>query len=125
MFRERTCIFKLFVKSPQGLRVQKLSLPPKSAVARNLTVGFSVPFLPLHTDHATAPKSYSTRLVYVTAYVTGLIMMAAYAAAFVSFVTVQRYKLPFVDFKGLLKDGTYHIGLIRGTGHMEVFRVNT
>ena len=81
-------------------------------------------FLPLHIDHATTPGSYSSRLVYVTAYVTGLIMMAAYAATFVSFLTVQRYKLPFVDFKGLLKDGTYHIGMARGTGHVEVFRVN-
>lgn len=105
--------------------MQKLSVPPKSVVARNLTVGFIVPFLPLHTDHATNPVYYSTRLVYVTAYVTGLIMTAAYAAAFVSLLTVQRYKLPFVDFKGLLKDGTYHIGQTRGTGHMEAFRVNT
>lgn len=82
-------------------------------------------FLPLYTDHATTPESYSTRLVYVTAYVTGLIMMAAYAAAFVSFLTDQTYTLPFVDYKGLLKDGTYHIGLTSGTGHAETFRVNT
>jgi hypothetical protein len=52
-------------------------------------------------------------------------MMAAYAATFVSFLTVQKYKLPFVDFEGLLKDGTYHVGLTRGTGHMEAFQVNT
>ena len=82
-------------------------------------------FLPLNIGHATTPESYSSRLVFVTAYVTGLIIMAAYAATFVSSLTVQKYKLPFVDFKGLLKDGTYHIGLTRGTGHVEVFRVNT
>jgi hypothetical protein len=52
-------------------------------------------------------------------------MMAAYAATFVSFLPVQRYKLPFVDFKGLLMDGTYHIGMARGVGYMEAFRVNT
>ena len=81
-------------------------------------------FLPLHIDHATTLESYSSRLVYVTAYVAGLIIMAAYAATFVSFLTVQRYTLPFVDFEGLLKDGTYHVGIIRGTGYTEAFRVN-
>jgi hypothetical protein len=82
-------------------------------------------FLPLHTDHATTLESYSSRLAYVTAYVTGLIMMAAYAATFVSLLTVQRFNLPFVDFKDLLKDGTYHLGLTNGSGYMEAFRVNT
>ena len=51
-------------------------------------------------------------------------MTAAYAATFVSFLTVQRYKLPFVDFKGLLKDGSYRLAVTSGTGHMDDFRVN-
>jgi hypothetical protein len=84
----------------------------------------SVLFLLLRIGHATTAESYSSRLVHVTAYVTGMITTAAYAATFISFLTVQRYKLPFDDFKGLLDDGSYRLGATRGTGHMDNFRVN-
>jgi hypothetical protein len=52
-------------------------------------------------------------------------MTTSYAATFISFLAVRRYKLPFVDFEGLLKDGSYHLGLNRATGHLDFFQVNT
>jgi hypothetical protein len=52
--------------------------------------------------------------VYFTAYVVGLVLVAAYSAALVSFLTVQRSELPFTSFHGLLEDGTYKLGVTKG-----------
>jgi hypothetical protein len=52
--------------------------------------------------------------VYFTAYVAGLVLVAAYSAALVSFLTVQRSELPFTSFQGLLEDGTYKLGVTKG-----------
>ncbi|XP_023717063.1 uncharacterized protein LOC111869631 isoform X2 [Cryptotermes secundus] len=55
-------------------------------------------------------------------YVTAVIMTTSYAATFISFLAVRRYKLPFEDFEGLLKDGSYRLGLNRATGHLHLFQ---
>ncbi|KDR11384.1 glutamate receptor ionotropic, kainate 5-like [Zootermopsis nevadensis] len=57
--------------------------------------------------HPTTPQSWPCRLVYITAYITFVILFAAYAAIFISFLAVQRYKMPFSDFQGILDIGTY------------------
>jgi hypothetical protein len=74
--------------------------------------------------HATSPVHWSSRAVYVTAYVTAVVITASYAATFISFLAVRRYKLPFADFEGLLRDGSYRLGVVRGSAHTEFFRVN-
>ncbi|PNF23956.1 hypothetical protein B7P43_G10051 [Cryptotermes secundus] len=73
-------------------------------------------------SHAIAPKTLSSRLVYLMVYVTAVIMTTSYAATFISFLAVRRYKLPFEDFEGLLKDGSYRLGLNRATGHLHLFQ---
>jgi hypothetical protein len=52
--------------------------------------------------------------VYLTAYIVGYVLVAAYSAALVSFLAVQRDELPFTSFAGLLEDGTYQLGITRG-----------
>jgi hypothetical protein len=60
------------------------------------------------------PRSWPCRVVYLTSYVVGLVLVAAYSAALVSFLTVQRDELPFTSFSGLLEDGTYKLGVTKG-----------
>jgi hypothetical protein len=91
-----------------------------------------VTFTILHTDppaamtagHATSPVHWASRAVYVTAYVNAVVITASYTATFISFLAVRRYKLPFADFEGLLRDDSYRLGVVRGSAHTEFFRVN-
>jgi hypothetical protein len=70
------------------------------------------------------PRSWPCRVVYFTAYVVGLVLVAAYSAALVSFLTVQRSELPFASFQGLLEDGTYKLGITKGA-EVSYFSVRT
>lgn len=62
----------------------------------------------------TMPRSWSSRVVYLTSYVVGYVLVAAYSAALVSFLAVQRDELPFTSYEGLLEDGTYELGVTKG-----------
>jgi hypothetical protein len=62
--------------------------------------------------------------VYFTAYAVGVVLVAAYSAALVSFLTVQRSELPFTSFEGLLEDGTYKLGVTKGA-EVSYFTVRT
>jgi hypothetical protein len=52
--------------------------------------------------------------VYLTAYVVGFVIVAAYSAALVSFLAVEREELPFTNYSGLLEDGSYKLGVTKG-----------
>jgi len=62
--------------------------------------------------HDITPRSTSCRLVYITAYFTALVLLAAYSAALISSLTVYRSNLPFQDIEGILRDRTYKLGVI-------------
>ncbi|KAJ4432279.1 hypothetical protein ANN_20897 [Periplaneta americana] len=64
------------------------------------------------------PLTWSGRVVYLTSYLTVLIMYFAYTATFISFLNVKRFSLPFDDFKGLLEDGTYKIRMPHGSARV-------
>ncbi|XP_069704868.1 glutamate receptor ionotropic, kainate 3-like [Periplaneta americana] len=68
--------------------------------------------------HDTTPYSWSCRLVFFTSYLTGVIVLVAYSATFISFLTVKKAVLPFTDFKGLLQDGTYKLGVLPNSAQM-------
>jgi hypothetical protein len=62
--------------------------------------------------HDITPRSTSCRLVYITAYFTALVLLAAYSAALISSLTVYRSNLPFQDLEGILRDKTYKLGVM-------------
>ena len=62
--------------------------------------------------HDITPRSTSCRLVYITAYFTALVLLAAYSAALISSLTVYRSNLPFQDLEGILRDRTYKLGVV-------------
>jgi hypothetical protein len=59
----------------------------------------------------------------LTAYVTSMVLMAAYSAFLISSLAVERRQLPFMDFQGLLNDGSYRLGVMRDGSHFSMLNV--
>jgi hypothetical protein len=70
-------------------------------------------------------NSSSFRMITVTSYVTITVLLAAYSAALISFVTVQNVKLPFTTFQGLLQQAEYRLTTVQGTAYISYFNVRT
>jgi len=75
------------------------------------------------TGHNITPTFWSCRLVYVTSYLTAVVLFAAYSATFVSFLTTRHYRLPFTNFQGLLSNGKYKLGIQLGSISQNYFQV--
>ncbi|PSN34585.1 Ionotropic receptor 117 [Blattella germanica] len=71
--------------------------------------------------HSVTPLSNSCRTVYVASYLIGMVLVAAYSASLISHLTVQRIELPFTNFEGLLKDGTYKLGVTESSATFNLF----
>jgi hypothetical protein len=61
--------------------------------------------------------------VFLTAYLTAVILLSAYSAALISFLTKKSVVMPFMDLQGLLKDGTYKLGIMSDSAEYEMFEV--
>jgi hypothetical protein len=73
--------------------------------------------------HERAPNSWPCLTVFLTAYLTGVVLLTAYSGALVSFLAVRtRSQLPFQGFQGLLHDASYSIGMLPGST-VDLFRV--
>jgi len=70
-------------------------------------------------------NSSSFRMIIVTSYVTTTVLLAAYSAALISFMTVQFVTMPFTTFEGLLQHDEYRLGIMQGTAHISYFNVRT
>jgi len=71
------------------------------------------------------PIFWPCRLIYLTMYVTALVLFVAYSATFISFLSVRKFTLPFTDFQGLLWDGRYKLGVIKNSEREAFFKVRT
>ncbi|XP_021933555.1 probable glutamate receptor [Zootermopsis nevadensis] len=71
--------------------------------------------------HDFTPNSGSCRLVYLTAYLIAVILLSAYSAALVSFLTKKSVAMPFKDLQGLLKDGSYKLGVMENSAEYRLF----
>jgi hypothetical protein len=60
------------------------------------------------------PKSLAGRIVFLTSYVVSMVILVAYSAALISFLTIQRTVLPFETLEELLHDGTYNLQVLAG-----------
>jgi hypothetical protein len=71
----------------------------------------------------TTPNSWPCLSVFLTGYLTGVVLLAAYSGALVSFLTVQAQgEPPFRGYEGLLNEGSYRLGVTPGAA-FEMFRV--
>jgi hypothetical protein len=56
-------------------------------------------------------------------YLVSMVILVAYSAALISFLTVQRKVLPFETLEELLHDGTYNLQVLPGV-EMSYFHVS-
>jgi hypothetical protein len=84
---------------------------PMAVVLKGPTVEFYL-YVYLVAGHDITPRSTSCRLVYITAYFTALVLLAAYSAALISSLTVYRSNLPFQDLEGILRERSYKLGVV-------------
>ncbi|PNF35916.1 hypothetical protein B7P43_G06976 [Cryptotermes secundus] len=73
------------------------------------------------TGHDTTPQFWSCRLLYLTSYLTYVILFTAYSAVFISILAVHQFAMPFLDFQGLLDIGTYRFGVVRLPVYLDIF----
>ncbi|XP_069681206.1 glutamate receptor ionotropic, delta-1-like [Periplaneta americana] len=72
--------------------------------------------------HNISTKSTPVLLVFVTAYLTAVVLTASYSASFISYLTVRNVNLPFTDFNGFLRDGSYTLTVMRKSAELEFFK---
>jgi hypothetical protein len=65
----------------------------------------------------------SGRIVVLTAYVTSVVLMAAYSAFLISSLAVQHRELPFRDLQGLVHEGSYKLGVVDNTSTINILDV--
>ena len=75
--------------------------------------------------HYRTPRTVSYRVVYFDACATIMLLFLAYSVSFIMHLTVRRYNLPFVDFRGLLEDDRYEVGTTRGPLQTSSFKLQT
>jgi hypothetical protein len=67
----------------------------------------------MSAGHDVTPRSCACRLVYWLGYVTAVVVMAAYSATLISFLTIQNKEPPFKTLEALVADRSYDMGLLR------------
>lgn len=63
------------------------------------------------------------RMVHLVTYLTAVIILAAYSAALISFLTVNTFVMPFTTMEGLLKDGSFRCGVIGNSAYYAFLQV--
>jgi hypothetical protein len=77
----------------------------------------------LSLGHNISSKSAAIRLIFLTSYLTAVLLFAIYSAAFISHLTVRNPTLPFTGFEGFIQDGTYQITSERNSAQLDYFKV--
>jgi hypothetical protein len=67
----------------------------------------------LSAGHDVTPKSCACRLVYWLGYVTAVVVLAAYSATLISFLTIRNQEPHVKTLEALAADGTYKLGVTR------------
>ncbi|XP_060825021.1 glutamate receptor U1-like isoform X2 [Bombus pascuorum] len=63
-----------------------------------------------------------TRLVHLNVHLTGVVVLAAYSAALISFLAIKTFVMPFTTMEGLLKDGTYRFAVVHDSADYSFFQ---
>ena len=69
-------------------------------------------------------ENLSSRLAKAAIQMTACVIVPAYSAAVISFLTVSVPKLPFSDLSTFIEDGTYKIGGMANAFSQNYFLVN-
>jgi hypothetical protein len=69
-------------------------------------------------------RFYSQRLLFLAAQLTALTVNTAYSAFLISFLTVQKFSLPFNSLRELIDIGSYRLGVLANSGQLNNFNVS-
>ncbi|XP_069684881.1 probable glutamate receptor [Periplaneta americana] len=69
-----------------------------------------------------SPVSLSCGIIYLMGYLLALVLFVAYGAILISFLTISPFNIPFTDFEGFLRDGTYALGVVRNSEREAYFK---
>ena len=67
------------------------------------------------------PKSISSRIIFLTSFLFGVILYTAFSAKLISFLSVAKVTLPFSSLEELLASQEYRVGVVRGTSDYSLF----
>jgi Ligand-gated ion channel. len=67
----------------------------------------------MFAGHDVTPRSLACRLVYWLGYVTAVVVLAAYSATLISFLTIQNQAPPFNTLEELVKDRSYQMVVLK------------
>lgn len=77
------------------------------------------------TGHDTTPNAASGRIVYQVGALAGIVVVAAYSAALISFLTVNLKEYPVRSFEELLRaNGRYKIGIRATSGQFTLLQAS-
>ncbi|KAJ9583771.1 hypothetical protein L9F63_021895 [Diploptera punctata] len=71
---------------------------------------------------ATTPTTCSTRMIFLTAYFTAVVIYASYSATLISFLTIKKSAIQIENFEDLLNDGQFRLGFLGGTFLQDYFK---
>ena len=66
------------------------------------------------------PKSISTKLVFCTSFLLGVILLASYSAKLISFLAIVKVNIPFKTLEDVL-DSEYKFGSVHGSAPLDSF----
>jgi len=66
----------------------------------------------------------SCRVVYLTTYLSAVVLLAAYSATLISFLTVQILEVPFNNLEEFLIVGTHKLGTLEESTVLTLFKVS-
>jgi hypothetical protein len=78
----------------------------------------------LDAGHNISTTSTAVRVIFVTSYLTAVVLFACYSAGFVSYMTLRHNTLPFTSFRGFLQDGSYKLLAMKRSVEWDYFRVS-
>ncbi|KAL7301179.1 hypothetical protein TKK_0006150 [Trichogramma kaykai] len=65
------------------------------------------------------------RMIHLVIHFTGVILVAAYSAALISFLAVKVFVMPFTTMLGLLEDGSYKFGVVKDSADYGFFQTTS
>ena len=71
------------------------------------------------------PTCTSSRIVFITCYLTGVVLISAYSASLISHLTNQQLVLPFTTLQEMLKVRTYRFAVLDKSAQLNYFDVST
>ncbi len=70
------------------------------------------------------PKKMSSRIVFLCAFITAVVLYASYSACLTSFLAVKRDKYPFWDDESLMSHNSYKMMSMAGTMVNDIYKVS-